>query len=103
MSRNTRNFPKRDSEELQEQIQKLKSRLRKVQKENRMLKEELTTLRSAWEKTEAFLRDVTEGVPLEELLEVKTLPKKAVRSSTKNKEEDPRSKWKKWLAENKKN
>jgi len=94
-------YPKEDSEKLRDTIQKLKSQVRNLQKKNRDLKSENDTLLDAWARTEAFLQEVTEGVPLEEVIKYKTLPKKAVRKKEEtNEQEQVRKKWAQWRKEN---
>jgi hypothetical protein len=57
----------------------------------------------AWAKTEAFLGELTEGIPLEEILKYKTLPKKATRKRVKDEPQDAkeatRKKFQKWRKE----
>lgn len=76
--------------------------MRNLKKQNKMLKSENDTLLDAWIKTQSFLEEVTDGVPLEELLQYRKLPKKAVRveQDTKKVEEDVKEKWLKWRKEN---
>lgn len=50
-------------------IEKLKSRILKVQKANKNLRSQNKTYRGAWNKTEDYLEEVTEGKPLSEILE----------------------------------
>lgn len=87
------------------EVQKLKDRIEALRGENRRLKKaikamtsELQTMKSAWKKTEDFLHEMTAGVPLEKLLKIKTLPKKALRKKMTKKEpidqrEIVRDKW----------
>lgn len=105
MARNTRNYPKTDSESLHDTIKTLKSRIRKLQKETRELRSENKTLLDAWAKAESFLQEVTQGVPLEDLLKYKTLPRKMVKDLEDDIEdidekEEVRLKWKNWREEN---
>lgn len=59
------------------------------------------SLLDAWAKTEAFLGEITDGVPLEDLLKFKKLPKKATRKvEQKVEKQETREKWKKWRKEN---
>ena len=76
--------------------------MRNLKKQNKMLKSENDTLLDAWIKTQSFLEEVTDGVPLEELLQYRKLPKKAIRveQDTKKVEEDVKEKWLKWRKEN---
>lgn len=97
-------YPKDDVVDKQkETIQQLKSHVRRLQKEIKALKHENSTLLDAWAKTEAFLAEYTEGVPLEDILKYKTLPKKATRKRVKetpqNTKEATRQKFKKWRQE----
>ena len=107
MARNTRNFSRNEESSLQETLKELKSRVRKLTKENKILRSENATLLEAWSKTEYFLSEVTDGVPLEQMMKYKTLPKKAVRKQTESNQikdvdetEKARLKWKKWRDEN---
>lgn len=101
-------YPKDDADTMRDTIQKLKSQVRRLQKTIRELKSENSTLIDAWSKTEAFLSEVTEGAPLEEVIKYNKLPKKAVRKKTnkvnKVNEQDAkevaREKWAKWRKEN---
>lgn len=104
MAKNTRNYPKADSESLQDTIKKLKARVRNLTKINRQLRSENETLLEAWVKTESFLSEVTDDVPLEEVMKHKKLPKKALRKNKKeeivvDEMEEARLKWKKWREE----
>lgn len=108
MARNQRKFPKKDDEDLRETIRKLKSRVKKLQKENNNLRGENSTLLDAWAKTESFLQEVTAGVPLEKIIEHRKLPSKAIKPLKKKKEEtvdiedkeEARLKWIKWRQDN---
>ena len=108
MARNTRKYPARDEEDLRDTLQKLKSRLRKLQKENKILRSENETLLDAWTKTESFLAEITDGVPLEKVLEYRTLPKKALRNQSEEDNEETlddvkdqaRKQWAKWRKDN---
>lgn len=112
MARNNRNFSKKNDngdESLHDKIRSLKSQIKKLMKENRELKSKNDTLEGAWRKTEDFLSEITDDVPLDELLKFRKLPKKAVRSVSKkgkavdedvDQKEDFRLKWKKWRQEN---
>ena len=97
------------------EVQKLKDRIENLRGENRRLKKviksmesELHTMKSAWKKTEEFLQDVTSGIPLEQLIKQKPLPKKALRKRQKQETRTPvdqreviRDKWAKIVKENK--
>ena len=51
------------------QIQKLKKRIAKLEKENNKLKSELRTLETYLDKTREFMKDSTKEVALEDLIE----------------------------------
>jgi predicted nucleic acid-binding Zn-ribbon protein len=74
MAKNTRKYPNRDEEDLNETIRKLKAQLRYLKKEIKELASENKTLKDAWQKTEDFLSELTQDVPLEELLRYRKLP-----------------------------
>lgn len=99
----TQKYPKEDTDKQKEKIQQLKSHIRRLQKEVKSLKHENSTLLDAWAKTEAFLAELTEGVPLEDILKHKTLPKKATRKRVKDQPQDTkeatRKKWQRWRQE----
>lgn len=61
--------PKDRVEALEEEIQSLKKIIRNRDKTIRQLKSEIDTTHSAWSKTEFFLKEVTSGKPLSEVLE----------------------------------
>lgn len=106
MSKNAKRFIKKDNDNLKETIRKLKAQISNLEKMNRQLQSENGTLREAWRKTEDFLKDVTNGVPLEEVLKYRRLPKKALRmqkeqakkeeKSKEQEKEEVRQKWKLW-------
>jgi enamine deaminase RidA (YjgF/YER057c/UK114 family) len=108
MARNTRNFPKDEENNLRDTIQKLRNQVRKLRKNIKELESENSTLLEAWVKTEHFLEEVTDGVPLEDLLKYKKLPKNVVKKKTvkvenltkKESTEEVRKKWAKWRKEN---
>ena len=106
MARNTRNYPKSDSESLQDTVKKLRGRVRKLMKENRELRSENKTLLDAWAKAESFLQEVTQGVPLEDLLKYRTLPKQFIEQEEEeieeniDEKEETRLKFKKWREDN---
>jgi len=107
MARNQRKFPKKDDEDLRETISKLKARIRKLQKQANNLRHENSTLLDAWAKTESFLQEVTNGVPLERIIEHRKLPASKLKPEKIKKEEvdinekeDARLKWTKWRNEN---
>jgi hypothetical protein len=104
LARNTRQYPNTDERDDKEIIRKLKSQIRKLKKENKDLKSENDTLLDAWSKTESFLVEITQGVPLEDLVKVRTLPKKAVRGINPVEKKEPnqnvRKKWAEWRKEN---
>lgn len=94
-------YPKEGSDKLKDTVQKLRRQVRRLQKEVRELKSENSTLLDAWAKTEAFLHEVTDGVPLEEVMEHRTLPKKLTRHKEEISEQDAvRQKWADWRKEN---
>lgn len=108
MSRNTRQFARSDDEDKRDTINKLRAQIRQMEKYIEELKSENETLVSAWAKTEAFLEEITAGVPLEDLLRYKKLPKRAVQKKTKadnkiDKEDREKQrvleKWQKWNKE----
>jgi hypothetical protein len=78
--------------------------VRKLQKEKRDLISENQTLLDAWAKTESYLAEITNGVPLEDMLKFKKLPKKATRKveqrRDKEDKEDARKKWAQWRKDN---
>jgi hypothetical protein len=72
------------------------------------LKSENQTLVECWAKTEAFLEEITAGVPLEDLLKYKKLPKRAIQKKIKadnkidkqNRDKQATlEKWQKWNRE----
>lgn len=102
-------YPKDETDTLRDTVKKLKSRVRNLQKTIRELKSENSTLLDAWSKTEAFLQEVTEGEPLEEVIRYNKLPKKLLRKKEEKvvkeleKEEDrekARKKWAQWRKDN---
>lgn len=99
----TQKYPKEDTDKQKEKIQQLKSHIRRLQKEIKNLKQENSSLLDAWAKTEAFLAELTEGVPLEDILKHKTLPKKATRKRVKEEPKDAkevtRKKYQNWRKE----
>ncbi len=60
--------PKDRIEVLEEQVQNLKKIIRNKDKTIKQLKSEINTAQSAWNKTEIYLKDVTNGKPLSEVL-----------------------------------
>lgn len=56
-------------EEKDGELQKLKNRLRNLEKENNRLKSELRTYEQAFKKTTTFLRDNTKEISVERLIE----------------------------------
>ena len=105
MSKNTRNFPKRDDESLKETIRKLKGQIRRLRKQNDILKTENKTLIDAWIETEEFLSEVTKDVPVEDLLnkdkkKVKEKIVKSIKVDPEVEREKFRLKMKKWREEN---
>lgn len=55
-------------EKLADENRKLKSQLENLRKENRKLKSDNRTLNTAWRKSEEFVRDVTEGRSVLEII-----------------------------------
>lgn len=101
-ARRPQNYPKEETENQKDTIQKLKSQLRRLQKNIKILKAENESLKSAWIKTEEFLAEIMEGRSLEEILENKRLPKKVTRKNTMKKidrREEVREKYKNWNKE----
>jgi len=107
MAKNTRNFPKGDSESLKETVNKLRSQVRRLRKENALLKSENSTLIQAWTETEDFLSEVTEDVDVEDLIKLNNkkqrLPREVIKEKVRIIEQNPederervRLKWKKW-------
>ena len=96
MSRKIRKtFPKDEHDSLKETVNKLKSQIRKLQKENRDLKSENNTLLTAWGKTECFIDELTENIPVEELI------KNNKNKLSENEEKEiVREKWAQWRKEN---
>ena len=74
-------YPKESEEKLNETIKKLRSRLRKAQKDLKQLREEYATLERAWEQSEKFLREKLKDVPLENVLKYNKLPRKIVKKA----------------------
>ena len=81
--------------------------MRRLQKAVKELRSENDTLLEAWAKTEGFLEEITNGVPLEELMRYNKLPKKAIRVKDKKVRqndnelrEEAREKLAKWRKEN---
>ena len=103
MAKNTRNYPKKSEEDLKETASKLKRKIRRLEATIRKLKEENDSLQRAWQKTEKFLQQSLEDIPLEELLKHNKLPKKATRQKKQEEKEDIREKMQRWLQEKKKN
>ena len=102
-------YPKDEAENAKDTIQKLKSQVRRLQKTVRELKSENATLLDAWAKTESYLEEVTEGIPLEEVMKHKKLPKKVLRkkegkldkyNNREDAKEAARQKWANWRKEN---
>tara|TARA_R100000951_G_C2604167_1_gene169103 strand:+ start:160 stop:516 length:357 start_codon:yes stop_codon:yes gene_type:complete len=62
--------PKDRVEILEEQVKKLQSTLRSKDKTIRQLKTQVTTAESAFKKTEIYLKEVTNGKPLSEILKL---------------------------------
>lgn len=61
-----------------DQVSKLKAQLETAQTENKKLKHENKTMRMAWRKSEHFLKDVTDGRSVEEMIhaaDIGRLPK----------------------------
>ena len=54
---------------LEEQIKKLKATIRSKNGTIRQLKSQVKTTKAAWEKSETYLSEVTNGKPLSEVLE----------------------------------
>ena len=109
MARNTRKYPKKDDEDFKETIQKLRSQVRNLRKKVKDLQVERDSLLDAWAKTEAYLADITEDIPLEDIIKYKKLPKKATMKKDKkrkkieetdSKKEDTRKKFQNWAKEN---
>jgi DNA-binding transcriptional MerR regulator len=108
MSRNVRNYAKNDDEDKKDTINKLRAQIKQLEKYIEELKSENKTLVDAWAKTESFLEEVTSGIPLEEILKYKKLPRRALQKKAKadnkvNKQERERrevlEKWQKWNKE----
>jgi chromosome segregation ATPase len=95
-------YAKDETQSLRDTIQKLKSQLKRAQKELKESRSENNTLLEAWSKTEAFLEEVTDGVPLEKVLKYKKLPKKIIKEPvpTEDTKEAARKKWAKWRKDN---
>lgn len=111
MARNTRKYDRGEEKDQNETIQKLKSQIRHLKKQNKELRSENKTLLEAWAKTEAFLAEVTKGVPLDDLLNCDKLPEKHIKKNVRNnlpfeeltkeeQKEKTRQKWAKWKKEN---
>lgn len=96
MSKNTRNFPKKDEQDLKETIKKLKSEIRKLKKIIKKLKEENDSLDAAWTKTEKFMKDKIDNFSLEDLIKLSDEQLK----EHKSEKEEARKKWAKWRKEN---
>jgi hypothetical protein len=94
-------YPKENEDKMRDTIQKLRSQVRRLTKEVKELKSENSTLLDAWAKTEAFLHEVTEGVPLAEVMKHKTLPKKIIETKEPLCEKEAvRQKWANWRKDN---
>ena len=101
-------YPKENEDNLRDTLQKLKSQVRNLTKQNKELRSKNSTLLEAWAKTEAFLAEVTDGVPLVEVMKHRTLPSKVVKKTDKihpkkeniDAREQTREKFKKWRKEN---
>ena len=99
-------YPKDDSDKLRDANKKLRSEVRNLKKQLKIACSERDTAVEAWIKTEAFLAEITEDVPLEEMLKLRTLPKKAVRKKIKKEtnpeelKEQVREKFAKWRKDN---
>jgi regulator of replication initiation timing len=74
MTKKRKTFPREDDS--RDTIQKLKSQVRKLQKENRILKSEIRTLEKAYEETLNFLHDETDEISLEDLVSAAKSKKK---------------------------
>lgn len=104
MTRNTRNYPQSEEDEQKETIRKLKAQLKRVKKQNIELKSENKSLKKAWNKTEKFLSEALDDVPLEEVLKYNKLPKKALRKRAKQEKkkqkETAKEYFRRWRKEN---
>jgi len=60
--------PKDRVEILEEQVKKLRKVIREKDKTIRQLKSNSTTFEAAWRKTEIYLKEITNGKPLSEVL-----------------------------------
>jgi recombination DNA repair RAD52 pathway protein len=56
------------TERLQEIIRKQKTQIENLKNENRKLKSQIKTLNGAWDKTEKFLENISEGKSLEQMI-----------------------------------
>lgn len=97
MAKNTRKCTKSEERDANETIQKLKAQVRNLKKQNRELKSENKTLLDVWAKSEAFVSEITEDIPLEEIVKQNKLPKMLTKEDEK---EQARKKWAKWRQEN---
>jgi predicted RNase H-like nuclease (RuvC/YqgF family) len=96
-------YPKEGTDRDKDTIKKLRSQVRNLKKQNKELQSENETLLEAWSKTEAFLAEITDGVPLEELLKHRNLPKKATRKTVTTNDDnidEIRTKWSQWRKDN---
>lgn len=59
----------RVKEEKSGQVQRLRNRVRRLEKENRKLKSELNSLEQAFKNTTKFLRDHTQHIDINDLIE----------------------------------
>jgi regulator of replication initiation timing len=64
-------FPKEDDDKVRDTLQKLKSRNRKLTKENKILKSENETLQRALERNFERIKELTEDIDLEDLIDGK--------------------------------
>ena len=107
MARNTRNFSRSDEESDKDTIQRLKAHVKSLYKKIDDLETENKTLLDAWAKTEVFLQEVTNGVPLEDLLRMRKLPKRVLKGKDKkvkkqdenDKRQETLEKWQRWNKE----
>lgn len=101
MSRNTRNYPKNQAEELNGTVKKLKSQINNLHKEIKLLKSENRTLLEAWTKTSDFLYEITNGLSVEDMIDndIETIKQKISVDYNKlefDERESIRKKWAEW-------
>ncbi len=57
-----------DDDDLREKNIKLRNKIRTLERKNNELSSQVGTLKKTWYKTEDYLREITDGIPLKEIL-----------------------------------